>query len=182
MFVIVLHRPWTDSHTTIPRCFTVMPDVLDIVVVKDFVLPVNLTECSALSSDHFSVTVDLRSRSSFQALPDRPTLKRVDWTHFQDHLSDRLDENSRVDSVPDIEDRLEELTIAVHEAMSASEPKSQPTKQSLVSIPPTILENIRENNGLRKQWLIERNPATKNRVDRLQRWIGIEFKEWRNAQ
>ena len=32
-----------DSYTTIPSSATLIPDVLDIVVVKDFVLPVNLT-------------------------------------------------------------------------------------------------------------------------------------------
>ena len=45
---------------------TITPDVLDMVIVKDFVLPVNLTVCSALSSDHFPVTVDTWGRSSFQ--------------------------------------------------------------------------------------------------------------------
>jgi hypothetical protein len=55
-----------DNPTTIPSCPIVIPDVLDIVVVKDFVLPVNLTVCSALSSDHFPVTVDLQGRTSFQ--------------------------------------------------------------------------------------------------------------------
>ena len=52
----IVHGP--DSPTTIPSCPTVTPDVLDIVV-KDFVLPVNLTVCSALSSDHFPVTVKI---------------------------------------------------------------------------------------------------------------------------
>ena len=33
----------SDAPTTTPNCSTVMPDVIDIVVVKDFVLPVNLT-------------------------------------------------------------------------------------------------------------------------------------------
>ena len=81
--------------------------------VKDFVLPVNLTAYSALNSDHFPVTDDLRGRSSLQALPDRPSLKRVDWIHLQDHLSDRLYGNPRVDSVEDIDARLEELTNAI---------------------------------------------------------------------
>jgi hypothetical protein len=64
-----------DSPTTIPSCSTVMPDVLDLVVVKDFILLVNLTVSSALSSDYFPATVDLWGRSSFQALPDQPCLK-----------------------------------------------------------------------------------------------------------
>ena len=51
---------------------TVILDVLDIVVVKNFVLPVNRTVCSALSSDHFPVTIDFRGRSSFQAFQTGP--------------------------------------------------------------------------------------------------------------
>ena len=84
----IVHRP--HSPTTNPSCSTAMPDVLDIEVVKGFILPVNLTECSGLSSDHFPVKIDLRSRSSFPSLPDRVWLKLVDWTHLQDHLSHRV--------------------------------------------------------------------------------------------
>ena len=113
-----------DSPTTIPSYSTLIPDVFDIVVVKVFVLPMNLTLCSAFSSDHFLVTVDLRDRSSFQVLPDWPCLKRVDWTHFQDHLSDRLNGNPRLESVEDTDARLDELSNAIKEAMSASTPKS----------------------------------------------------------
>ena len=66
--------------------------------------------------------------------------------------------------------------------MFASAPKSKPAKPPLVSIPPTILAYISENNRLRRQWQIDRDPATKDRVNRLKRWIGIVVKEWRNAQ
>jgi hypothetical protein len=121
----IIHGP--DSSTTISSWSTVMYDVLDIVVVKDFVLPVNLTLCSAFSSDNLPFTVDVRVRSSFQALPDRPCLQRISWTHFQGHLSDRLNGNPRVDSVEDIDARIDELTSVFHEAMSASAPNSQAT-------------------------------------------------------
>jgi hypothetical protein len=43
----IVHRP--DSHTTILSYPTVIPDVLDIIVVKEFVLLANLAVCSALS-------------------------------------------------------------------------------------------------------------------------------------
>ena len=73
-----------------------------------------------------------------------------------------------MDSVEDIDARLDELTNAIHDAMSASAPKIQPAKQPLVSIPPTILANIRTKNRLRRQWQIDRDPATKNRKGGLQ--------------
>ena len=80
--------------TTVPSCPTHTPDVLDILVVKDFLLPVNLTVCSALSSVHFPVIVDLRGRPSFQTLPDRPCFEQVDWTRFQDHLAEKNEQKS----------------------------------------------------------------------------------------
>jgi hypothetical protein len=74
-----------------------------------------------------------------------------------------------VDTVEDIDARLDELTCAIHEAMSVSASKSQPGKQLLFSVPPTILANIREKNRFKRQWQINRNPVTKNRVNRLQK-------------
>ena len=88
-------------------------------------------------------------------------------------MSDRLNVNPRVNSVEIIDAWLDELTNADHEAMSASATKSQHAKQPLVSVPPMILAKIREKNRFRRQWKIDRDPVTKNRVNPLQRWIGI---------
>ena len=115
----------------------------------DFVLSVNLAVCSVLISDHFPVKIDLRGQTSFQTLPERPYLKKVYWTHFQDHLSGRLNRNPRVDSVEDIDARLDELTNAIHEATSASAPKYQPAKEPMNSTQSAIIANIREKNRLR---------------------------------
>ena len=87
-----------------------------------------------------------------------------------------------MDSVEDIDARLDELTNAIHEAMSASAAKSQPAKQLLLSILPMILANILEKNRLRRQWQFDRDPSIKNRVRCLQRWIAFELKKMRNAQ
>ena len=87
-----------------------------------------------------------------------------------------------MDSVDDIDARLDEQSSAIYEAMSASAPKSQPANQAIVSILFTILPNIGEENRLRRQCQIGRDPATKNRVYCLKMWIGIELNEWRNSQ
>jgi hypothetical protein len=68
-----------DSPTTVPYQQNTNPDALDSVVVKDFVLPVYLTVCPALSSDHLSVLIDTTCRTSFQDLLDRSDFTRVDW-------------------------------------------------------------------------------------------------------
>ena len=81
-------------------------------------------------------------------------------------------------SAQDMDSRLDEVTIAIREGISASAPANQP----LVSTPPMILANILEENRLKRQWQIKWDTATKNPVNRLQRCIGIKLKLWKNAQ
>jgi hypothetical protein len=54
------------------------PDVFAIVVVKDFVLPVHLTVCSAIRSDHYSVLIVTACQTSFQNTFDSPNFTRMD--------------------------------------------------------------------------------------------------------
>jgi hypothetical protein len=82
-----------DSQTTAPYTHNATSDVLDIVVVKDFVLPVHLTVCAALSSVHLPILIDKSCRSSFHNLADRPVFTRMDWAAFQTCLEHRLPGN-----------------------------------------------------------------------------------------
>jgi hypothetical protein len=67
-----------DSPITTPYIHIEISDVLHVLVVKDFDLPVHLTVSSALSSDHLPVLIDTTCRSSFQNLQDGPTT--CEWT------------------------------------------------------------------------------------------------------
>ena len=67
-----------DTPTTIPYNSSATPDFLDILITKYLVIPVYLTTCSALSSDHLPVLIDTRCRSSFLNLPDRPDFRRTE--------------------------------------------------------------------------------------------------------
>jgi hypothetical protein len=115
-----------DSPTTAPYTHNATPDVLDLVVVKDFVLPVHLTVCAALSSDHLPILTDTSCRSSFHNLPDRPDFTQMDWAAFQACLEDRFPGNPMVVDKEAIDKCLEELTNAIHEATAASAPRRRP--------------------------------------------------------
>jgi hypothetical protein len=67
-----------DSPTTAAYTHNATPDVIDIVVVKDFALPVHLTVCAALSTDHLPILIGTSYRSSFHNLPDCPYFTRMD--------------------------------------------------------------------------------------------------------
>jgi endonuclease/exonuclease/phosphatase family metal-dependent hydrolase len=49
-----------NSPTTNPYNFNATPDILDIVVMKDFALPAHMALCLALSSDHLPVLIDTK--------------------------------------------------------------------------------------------------------------------------
>jgi hypothetical protein len=84
---------WSEFVTTVPCTHNATTDVLDIVVIKDFVLPVHLTVCSALSSDHPLAPDDITCPPSFQNLLDLPDLTRMNWASFWACLEDRLPGN-----------------------------------------------------------------------------------------
>jgi hypothetical protein len=115
-----------DSPTTAHYTHIATPDVLDIVVVKDFFLPVHLTVCTALSSDHLPILIDTSCRTSFHNLPDRPDYTRMDWAAFQACLEHSLPGSPVVVDEEPIDNFLEELTNAVSEATAASAPMHRP--------------------------------------------------------
>jgi hypothetical protein len=59
----LIHGPY--CTTTVPYTHNATPDALDIVVVKGFVLPVDITASSALSTDHLPNLTDTSFRSFF---------------------------------------------------------------------------------------------------------------------
>jgi hypothetical protein len=114
-----------DSPTTSPYTQH-YPDVLDIVIVKDFVKLVNLTVCPALCSDILPILIDTTCRSSFQNLLDRPDFTRMDWAAFQACLDDRLPANPVVNYEEAIDKCVEELTNAIQEVTAVSAPRHRP--------------------------------------------------------
>jgi hypothetical protein len=109
-----------DSPTRVPYTHNATPDVLDIVIVKEFVLPMYLTICSALSSDHLPILIDTTCRSSSQNILDRPDFMRMDWAAFQACLDDILPGNPVVNDEEAIDKCVEELTSTIQEATAAS--------------------------------------------------------------
>jgi hypothetical protein len=141
-----------DSPTTAPYTHFATPDVLDIVVVKDFVLPVYLTVCSALSSDHLPLLIDTTCRSSFKNLLDLLYFTRMDWAAFQACLDVRLPGNPVVNDEEAIDKYVEDLTSAIQEVTAASAPKRRPRAEPRPPPPANIQDEIRLKNRLRRQW------------------------------
>jgi hypothetical protein len=104
-----------DSPTTAPYTHNATSDVVDIAV-KDFVVAVHPSACSALSSNHLPILIDTSCRSSFHNLPDRTDFTRMDCAAFQASLQDRLSGSPVVVDDEAIDKCVEELTSAIQEA------------------------------------------------------------------
>jgi hypothetical protein len=120
------------------------PDALYIVIVKDFVQPVHLSVCSALSSDHLPILIDITCRSSFQNLLDRPDITRMDWGSFQACVKGRLPGN------PVVNDKcVEKLTSAIQETTATSVPKRRPRDDPRPPLSASPQDEIRLKKRLR---------------------------------
>jgi hypothetical protein len=106
-----------DTPTTIPYNSSATPDALDIVITEDLVIPLYLTTCSALSSDHVTVLIDTSCRSSFLNLPDRPDFRRTDWVKFQACLEYRLPPTPKLRNGVEIDTCVREVSSAITEAL-----------------------------------------------------------------
>jgi hypothetical protein len=129
----LIHGP--DSNITVPYNPSVTPDVLDIAVTKNLPTPVQITACSALSSDHLHILIDTRCRSSFLNMPDRSHFKRTDWPTFQACLNNNIPFNPETADEAGIDTCVESLTSAIGGALEASAPKSQPRADPRLPIP-----------------------------------------------
>jgi hypothetical protein len=143
-----------DSQTTAPYTHSATPEVLDIVVVKDFFLPVHLTVYAALSSDHLPILIDTSCRSSFHNLTERPDFTHMDWAASQACLEDRLPGNPVVVDEEAIDKCLEVVTSAIHEATMESAPSHRPRADPRAPLLATIQDEIRLKKRLRRQWQI----------------------------
>jgi hypothetical protein len=141
---------------------------------------VHLT-CSALNSDHLPILIDTGCRSSFLNPPDRPDLRKTDWSKFQTCLETGLPSNPDLDDVS-IDACVKDLSTVISKALADSTPKRRPGPGPRPSIPARIQDEIHLKNRLRMQWQITREPALKAEVNRLQRSVTSLLNGRRNDQ
>jgi hypothetical protein len=146
-----------DSPCAVPCQPNATSDVLDIVVVDDFVLPLHLTVCSALSTDHQPVLIDTTCLTSSPNPLSRPDFTRTDWAAFQACLEDRLLGNRDVNEET-IDRCVEELTSDIQGATAACQQRGDPRPPLPVSIQDKICLKYR----LKRQCKATRDPHQKN--------------------
>jgi len=145
------------------------PDFLGIVITKKLTYPVNLTLCSALSSDHLPVVIDTTCPSSFQHPPNRPDFRRTDWANFQTHLEDQIPLDPELHDGMTIATCVENFSGGGLKALASSTPKRRPRADPRLPLPASTQDEKRLENRLRGQWQVTRYPILRAENIRLQR-------------
>jgi hypothetical protein len=171
-----------DSPTTNPCNPSVTPDVLDILINKNLSFPVYLTSCSALSSGHLPVLINISCRSPFHYPPDSPDFRRTDWANFQTHLEELIPIDPELHDEMAIDTCVENFSGAVLKALATSTPKRRLRDDPWPPIPVGMQDEIRLKTPLRRQRLITRDPALKTEANRLHKSVTRRLNEWRKGQ
>jgi hypothetical protein len=170
------------TPTTLAYNPTAAPDVVDIVIAKNLVLPLHLTTCSALSSDHLPVLKDRQCRSSFPVPPDRLNPRKTDWPKLQTCLEVGLPSSPDLTNEVAIDACFKELYSAISKALTDYTLKCRPRADPRPQISAYIHDKIRLKKLLRRRWQTTGDPALKVEVNRLQRSVTTQLNEWRNDQ
>jgi hypothetical protein len=101
---------------------------------------------------------------------------------YQACLEGTLPGNPTVNDEEAIDMCVEELSNAIHEAVSASAPRRRLRADPQPSLPADIQDEIRLKERLKGHWQVTRDPTLKARVNRLQRSVTHRLNEWRNEQ
>ena len=144
--------------------------------MKDLPLPVYLTYCSALSSDHLPVLIDTACRSSFQHPRDRPDFRRTVWANFHTHLESQIPFDPELHKGMAIDRCVENSSGAVLKALTASNPKCRPRDNPRPPIQGGIHDEMHLKNRLHRRWQVTMDPALKAEVNRLQSLVTRRLK------
>jgi hypothetical protein len=155
-----------DSPTTNPYASNATPHVLDIVIVKDFVLPVHLTV--AMRSGRITYSSTRSAEHFFKNHQTIPTSRERTGPYFR--LASKLDcpGNPAINNEEEIGKCVEKMTSAI---LAVSTPKRRPYADRRPPPPAGIQNEIRLKKRFRRQWQVTRDLALKSRVNCLHRSV-----------
>lgn len=146
--------------TYFPYRLNAEPDILDIILLKNFSMPITQTVLFELDSDHVPVIITFNTTPKISKLPPRLITGHVNWETFQDKLNVLSNCFTSLESEEEIECAIEKFTKitakAVHQA-TADNKRTNPGKKH-VHPPEYILKMINEKNTARRLWHRTRIP------------------------
>lgn len=168
--------------------FFIISDSLDIVR-DQYISNLDVLD---FDSDHRAVVLVIRLTSRIVKTGQKltPNYHNVDWSHFKNQLDTKI----RLVQIPatrnmsesEIDHKLEELCGAIKSTMDEVIPQTKINKDNICTLPPDILDLIKNKNQLRRRWERRRlqpiAPQLKTEIRLLSKIIDERIKITRNEQ
>ncbi|GBM58458.1 hypothetical protein AVEN_226405-1 [Araneus ventricosus] len=141
--------------------------ILDLAVIKDFILPFSIISLPELYFDHNPVKITLQLKIT--TLHNSVTT-HTDWTKFQNYLKNQIDYRPlKINSNTDIEIAMEKFTKNLQNAHRFA---TKTVKKSTATyIHANIKDLIKTRNKTKKAWQTLRNPLIKTELNRIEKLI-----------
>lgn len=164
--------PYRDDH---------QPDILDIVVHKNFAEQLNQTVYAEMNSDHDPVIISSETEPIPRYSSPRLINGIVDWKKFQENIDTIIETYTQpLNTTRDIDIHIEKLTPDITTCIQQTTKTRNRRKADNYRIPPKhVIELIKQKSKIRREWQRTRDPALKNRVNNLSHRIKRELDEHR---
>ncbi|GBO16303.1 hypothetical protein AVEN_210904-1 [Araneus ventricosus] len=141
--------------------------ILDLAVIKDFILPFSIISHPELYSDHNPVK--LRFQLKFTTLHNSVTM-HMDWIKFQNYLKNQIDYRPlKINSNAGIKIAVEKFTKNLQNAHRFAAKTVK--KSTATSIHANIKDLIKTRNKTKKAWQTLRNKVIKTELNRIEKLI-----------
>ena len=175
---IFISSPSEPTH--FPQQLRCEPDILDIVLFKNFNMPINQNVLPELDSDHSPVVINFCAEHETVQYIERLINGQVDWDLFQSELDKLIPEAGPLSNIEDIDITIDLFTESVKHAVNSSTVKVYQRKRHSYFHPPTrILQLIKLKHSIRHRWQRNRTQDLKNQLNRLTRQVKFELDKYR---
>lgn len=170
-----------NDFTLFPFNSKAKPSIVDLTLLKNITNHNTTQVLNELDSDHKPVLFSLKNERSPRNENKRSFLnyKLANWKIFKSEINDTLNINSKIDSITDIDDSVEQLTNILNNSIIKAIPKAKPFRIK-IKLPQQIINQIKERNKLRLIYQKTRNKYLKPLLNESSAKIKMSIKNHKN--
>uniref|UniRef100_A0A2S2PXP8 Putative RNA-directed DNA polymerase n=1 Tax=Sipha flava TaxID=143950 RepID=A0A2S2PXP8_9HEMI len=168
-----------NEPTYFPTDINRLPDILDILLLKSIPFVCMQETLAELNSDHAPVKITLNSTSQSYQYNTSLIKGKPNWDIYSNQIKTNLKIPNSIPSIQAAEQISEHLITVITEAAQACFKPTHNNSQNISFIPHFILSLIRQKHVARRNWQIQRNPATKKLLNQLTKKVKIALQNHR---
>lgn len=167
------------EYTFHPRRPDHRPDILDVVLFKNFRKPIYQTVLNELESDHLPVVISFFNTP--QQIPVVPRLieGKIDWEVFHNELDKNIKSPGPIHTNDDIDKAVRQYIEVVKISIQPAVTSMNNKKRRYPSTPIEILNLIKLKNKTRREWQRTRRPYLKILTNQLTHKVRWELENYK---